>query len=73
MQRIRFHLYLGPEDCLDHYRGLIQEVQVTADDGRRIRFPANLLRPHLSRAGVQGRFELTINEQFKAQGLKRIA
>jgi uncharacterized radical SAM superfamily Fe-S cluster-containing enzyme len=70
--RFRFSLNISSDDYLRYYRGEASMVQVTADDGRRIRFPAANLRPFVSREGVQGRFEITLDKENRLQDLKKL-
>jgi len=58
MDEVCFSLHLSAEEMLRYYRGELQSIQVRADDGRRIRFPAAWLRPYLRQGGVKGRFRL---------------
>ncbi len=69
---IRFSLTLSPELYLSHYQGHARNVSVVADDGRRVEFPANALRPFVSRHGVHGHFELLIDSNNRLQQLKRL-
>ncbi|PWG63161.1 DUF2835 domain-containing protein [Spiribacter halobius] len=73
MHRVEFSVAIGPEDWLDYYRHPAASVLVTADDGRRIRFPARLLHRHATREGVRGRFRLLYDGQGRQRGLERLA
>ncbi|MEN8179238.1 MAG: DUF2835 domain-containing protein [Pseudomonadota bacterium] len=70
---IRFSLNLSAERYLSHYQGRAKSVSVVAEDGRRIEFPANALRPFVTKQGVQGRFELLIDDSNRLQGLQRLS
>ncbi len=72
ISRVRFSLEISREEYLRYYRGEARAVQVTADDGRRIRFPASNLRRFVSRDGVRGRFEITLGEGNRLLELKKI-
>ena len=69
---IRFSLNLSADRYLSHYQGHARSVSVVADDGRRILFPANALRPFVTKLGVQGHFELMIDDNNRLQRLVRI-
>jgi hypothetical protein len=69
---IRFRLNLSAEHCLRLYQGWAGRVSVIAEDGRRIEFPANTLRPFVSRSGVQGDFQLLIDAHNRLLRLERI-
>ncbi len=71
--RIRFFLNLTADRYLGHYQGHAKNVSVVAEDGRRIEFPANALRPFVTKSGVQGRFELLIDDDNRLQRLDRLS
>ncbi|QYZ66124.1 MAG: DUF2835 domain-containing protein [Gammaproteobacteria bacterium (ex Lamellibrachia satsuma)] len=71
--RIRFFLNLAADSYLSHYQGHVRNVSVIAEDGRRIEFPANALRPFVTKSGVQGRFELLIDDNNRLQRLHRLS
>jgi len=72
-QRLYFRLALSPEGYLHYYRGRARAVIVEAEDGRRVQLPANALRPYVTREGVHGRFELTLDEHNKLIALTRLS
>ena len=71
-QVIQFSLNLSYEKFLHVYKGEAKFVVTKAFDGRTIRFPAEVLKPYLTREGVQGDFEITFNAQNKFQDLKKL-
>ncbi|OOZ36616.1 DUF2835 domain-containing protein [Solemya velesiana gill symbiont] len=73
LERIRFRLAIPAETYLRHYRGDAHAVSVIAEDGRRIQFPATVLRGFVSSEGVYGRFELVFNEQNKLVEILKIS
>ncbi|MDJ0807497.1 MAG: DUF2835 domain-containing protein [Gammaproteobacteria bacterium] len=70
---IRFRLNLSTERYLSYYQGHASSVSVVAEDGRRIEFPANALRPFVTHNGVQGRFQLLIDDHNRLRGLERLS
>ncbi len=70
---VHFNLNILYDDYLAFYQGAAHSVSVVADDGRRIEFPANLVRRYLTRDGIRGRFELEFDGQHKLIELRRIA
>jgi hypothetical protein len=70
--RIRFALDIPKDEYLRYYRGEAQAVQVTAEDGRRIRFPAINLRPFVTKDGVRGRFEITLDWDNRLLDIRRL-
>lgn len=71
-QRVRFVIDIPAEQILAYYEGTARRVSVQADDGRRIEFPADKLRPFLDHAGVRGVFELEFDEWHRFVALHRI-
>ena len=72
-QPIRFSLNISAERYLSYYQGQASRVSVIAEDGRRIELPANAFRPYITRQGIQGRFELLIDENNRLQGLQQLS
>ncbi|NOZ37393.1 MAG: DUF2835 domain-containing protein [Gammaproteobacteria bacterium] len=73
MTRVRFSLNLPAETYRRYYQGQANMVQVRSLDGQRLRFPAAILRPYLSHAGVSGLFELEFDENQRFVSLQRLA
>jgi hypothetical protein len=69
---IRFRLNLSTEHYLRFYQGRANRVSVIAEDGRRIEFPANALRPFVTRLGVQGYFQLVVDADNRLLSLEQI-
>jgi len=72
MQRIRFRLDLTSEQVLAHYQGAVRQIQVIATDGRRVRFPAENLRPFVATDGVHGLFEMSLAKDHRLIALRRV-
>ncbi len=70
-QTIRFSLYIPPTEFEAYYRGEIRQVVVRAYDGRRVAFPANALLRFLTRAGIDGEFEMEIDARGKLIQLRQ--
>lgn len=73
MQEIRFRLNLTAAEFLAFYKGAAREVVTKALDGRTVRFPAAVLRPHVLHNGVHGVFALRYDDANKFTELVRIA
>jgi hypothetical protein len=71
MIRFEFHLSISPERFLDYYRGTARQVVARCRNGENIQFPAALLRPFVTPAGVQGDFVLTCDESLRGANLQR--
>lgn len=72
MAKIVFHLNISAQEYLKYYQGTAQQVQVRSVDGRRVRFPANLLKNHVSHQGVHGLFQLEYSENNKLVSFIRL-
>ncbi|MBV1906302.1 MAG: DUF2835 domain-containing protein [Pseudomonadales bacterium] len=74
--RLRPHvivdLSINADSIQKLYAGRINGVSALSRDGRRIRFPANILRPFVGFDGVQGVFQLTIDSESRLQEIKRL-
>jgi hypothetical protein len=71
MKRFEFHLSISAERYLDYYRGIARQVVVRSPGGVTIQFPASLLQPFVTPAGIDGDFVLTCDEQNKGAELRR--
>lgn len=72
MQGVIFSLAIAPEVYLQYYRGSARAVIVTAEDGRKIQFPANALQPFIRADGIHGRFRLLFDKNHKFLKLEKI-
>jgi hypothetical protein len=72
MNEYRFRLAISAEDYLAYYQGAVRQVVVTLANGQRLQFPADSLRPFVTREGVHGEFVLRVDAQNKLQGLERV-
>ena len=54
------------------YKAEKNRIVVTADNGQRISLPWRLLQPHVSQAGISGRFEITFDDGGRCQSLIRM-
>lgn len=66
------NLSISPEEYQRLYQGAVRDVVATSVDGRRIRFPAMILRPWVTHTGIRGRFRLLFDEQNRFQKIEKI-
>lgn len=71
-QAIQFTLNLSYHKYLAVYEGHAQYVITQASDGRSIRFPADILKPYLTREGIQGTFVINFTENNKFHSLTKL-
>lgn len=72
MDQITFNIRISNQDFLRYYQGSASWVNVTAEDGRRLKLPAKHLRQHLTHNGIEGRFCLTFDDNNKMISLQRL-
>jgi len=70
---MQFHLNISYDKYLLVYQGHANSIVATASDGRKIQFPADIVKPYLTRRGIQGFFEITFNRNNKFQSIKKIS
>jgi len=56
----------------NYYAQNINSVIASSHTGQRVQFPANVLQPFVSHAGVQGCFKLVIDENAKFKSIDRV-
>ena len=69
---LRFRLHLTQEQALRYYQGSARAVVVRAENGQRIQFPAEHIRPFIGQDGVQGYFSIQFDHHHKLIGIKRL-
>jgi len=69
----RFSLHISQQQYLRYYQGTACNVQVYAENGQLLRFPASRLRPFLTHTGISGRFQLLISPENRLIDLKKIS
>ena len=53
-------------------QGAVRDVVAHSVDGRRIRFPAMILRPYVTHSGVQGCFQICFDEANRFKTIEKI-
>ena len=71
MQSIIVDIVLHSDQLVRVYAGRAAQIIATSTDGRRVRFPANILRPFVAHDGVHGRFEIRIDARGKFHSISR--
>ncbi|GLH70427.1 hypothetical protein GETHPA_19600 [Geothrix rubra] len=71
MPRFDFHLSIPAEDYLAYYRGAARQVLARTEEGTPVLFPAALLKPFVTPAGIHGDFVLTCDERNRGARLER--
>jgi hypothetical protein len=72
MEKITLDLVIPADEWLKLYKGSIQVVRATSRDGKKVRFPANILHKFVTRGGIQGSFEIYFDKNGKFQSITRL-
>ncbi|MAM89463.1 MAG: hypothetical protein CME36_19360 [unclassified Hahellaceae] len=72
MPTLVLDLSITPDEFLRVYQGQAKAVSAISVDGRRVQFPAAVLRPYLLHEGIQGRFEIEFDSEHKFAGIRRL-
>lgn len=72
MKTIVVDLHISADEYRKMYAGLASKVSARSRDGRRIQFPANVLRQFVDMNGVSGSFEFVLDENNKLQQFRRL-
>jgi len=71
-QNIVVDLSIPSEDYLLYYSGRVKQVVASTPDGRRVRFPANVLQKVVDHRGVYGRFRIEFSDSGKFLSIQRL-
>lgn len=63
---------ISADEYLKSYAGTARSVLATSEDGRRIRFPANILRPFVTREGIDGRFAIFFDDSRRFTRIEKL-
>jgi len=72
MQRFEFQLNIPAQKYVNYYRGSVKQVVAHCTTGATVQFPASLLTPFITSAGIQGHFVLTCDDASKGSELRRV-
>ena len=65
-------LDISTQEFQNYYSNNINSVIAMSHDGRKVQFPANLLQPFVSHAGIQGKFKLIVSDNSKFKSISKI-
>lgn len=68
-----FRLQIPADEYLRLYQGVASNVTAISDQGLKVKFPANILRPYVTHRGIYGVFAIHFDENKKFQRIDRIA
>lgn len=64
-------LQINPDNMMLWYSGSSNVVEAKSLDGRVVHFPANILRPFVTRYGVKGLFKISYTLEGKYLSIER--
>ena len=70
MRQFEFSLDLPASEIEKIYRGNARYIQVESDDGLTLRLPAINFRDYVTEAGIQGRFQVQIDDHNRIINLR---
>jgi hypothetical protein len=65
-------LHISPDEFQRLYEGTAKAVSARSIDGRRVRFPANVLRPFVTHIGISGLFRIQFSDDNRFQQIEKI-
>lgn len=69
---IFFQLEISADEYLRYYNGTAKYVVTKSIDGRKVRFPVNILQSYITHDGISGRFSLKYDENNKFVSIQKI-
>ncbi|QEQ96322.1 DUF2835 family protein [Neptunomonas concharum] len=72
MNEIIINISISTKEYLKQYQAPNCQVSTLSSDGRRVRFPASILRPFLLHDGIKGRFRISFDSGGKFKSIQRI-
>jgi hypothetical protein len=72
MPQVVVSLTIAADEFIRLYQGSARSVYTTSIEGKKIRFPANILQPFVTRQGIKGLFAIEFGDQNKFIGIKRL-
>lgn len=65
-------LAIPSDEFIRLYQGNVKTVIARSDDGRQVKFPADILRPFVLHEGVYGVFKIHFDEFHKFKSIERL-
>ena len=70
---LRFRMTFGADEAQRYYQGTARFVIVKAENGQKVQFPAEHIRPFIEQSGVSGYFSIQFDDDHKLLSLKKIS
>ena len=72
MHTVIIDIVITADEYLKQYQHVSAVVATHSRDGRSVRFPANILRPFVTHAGIKGAFKIQFNDAGKFSGIEKM-
>lgn len=72
LKQIVVDLQISEDEYLRVYRGQARSVLAQSIDGRRVRFPANILQSFVTRSGIHGRFRIRFDAGGQFESIEKL-
>jgi hypothetical protein len=72
VQTVVVNLLIAADDYQRLYQGAVRDVVARSVDGRRIRFPAMILRSFVTHTGINGCFRIVFDDENRFQTIEKI-
>lgn len=72
MAALIVRLNISAQEFQRLYAGTANTVLTTATDGRKVSFPAHVLRRYVTQDGVRGSFRIEFGENHRFRSIERI-
>jgi len=70
-KNINISLGISADEYLRIYQGSARFIQAISTEGKRVRFPANILQPFVTREGVYGDFAIVCDGEHRFKRIVR--
>ncbi|GJQ60031.1 MAG: DUF2835 family protein [Candidatus Scalindua sp. AMX11] len=71
-KRFQFSLHITPEDYVTYYEGVTTSVLVRTYCGKKVKFPASVLRQYVTQNGIRGIFEMEVDQNSKLVSVHKV-
>ena len=73
MRQVVVSLTIDADEYIKLYQGRAKSVYTHSLDGKSIRFPATILQPFVTRAGIQGTFRILFDENNRFTSIEAMS
>ena len=72
MSSLVVNLHISAEQYQRLYEGTVKFVSARSVDGKTVRFPAAILRPYVTHAGISGTFQIYFSAEKRFERIEKI-